>query len=231
VRLATWNVQTGLESTWGAIEALDADVLAVQEVGSGTPEFVAKKDGWACEWQPGRWDKGQAILARSPYRIESREPAEPLDPFVSSVISGPDRFRFVGFWAMTPKDAGYSYPQQAARLIERLPDDGMATVIAGDFNAQRHRDHLANVETLKRRGLVNAYHAFHGLDPTAEVPPTSFHRRQESSPHHMDFVFVPATWLIDSVEIGTFEEYAKRGLSDHVPVVVSISTGVSSPGS
>jgi len=38
----------------------------------------------------------------------------------------------------------------------------------------------------------------------------------------MDFVFVPRTWRIDSVEVGTFVDYSRPGgLSDHTPVIVS----------
>jgi exonuclease III len=230
VRLATWNCQKGLDSNWDAVEALDADVLVVQECGSGTPAQVADRDGWTCEWQAGRWHKGLAVLARSPYRIESREPSEPF--CISTVIAGPERFRFVGFWAMTEKDAGYSYPQQATRLIERLPDDGLSTVVAGDFNASKSPHHLGNVGSLNALGLVSAYHKFHGLDHKGvEADPTSYFQWQESRPYHMDFVFVPDQWLIEFVEVGTFENYPGRRVSDHVPVVVSIATletGISS---
>lgn len=222
MRLATWNCQTGLDSNWGAVEALDADVLVVQECGPGTPAQAAEQDGWTCEWQPGGWDKGLAVLARSPYRIETKEPSEPF--FISTVISGPDRFRFVGFWAMTPKFAGYEYPQQATRLIEQLPDDDVPTVVAGDFNASKSQPHLTNVRSLAALGLVSAYHAFHSLDHSAdEVHATSYHHWQDSRPHHMDFVFVPADWRILSVEVGSFDDYPGRGLSDHTPVLVSIS--------
>jgi endonuclease/exonuclease/phosphatase (EEP) superfamily protein YafD len=230
VRLATWNCQTGLDSNWGAVEALNADVLVVQECGSGTPAQVADQDGWTCEWQAGGWDKGLAVLARSPYRIESREPSEPF--YLSTVISGPDRFRFVGFWAMTPKFAGYEHPQQATRLIERLPNDGVPTVVAGDFNASKSAAHFGNVRRLAALGLVSGYHAYHRLDHSqVEADPASYFHWKESRPYHMDFVFVPEVWQIRSVEVGTFEDYPGRGLSDHVPVLVSISTGENSPGS
>lgn len=222
LRLATWNCQTGLDSNWDAVEALDADVLVVQECGSGTPEQAADH-GWTCEFHAGGWHKGLAVLARSPYKIETLEPSEPF--FISTVISGPDRFRFVGFWAMTEKFAGYSYTRQATRLIEQLPDGGVPTVVAGDFNASRSAQHLNNVKRLAALGLVSAYHRHHGVDhSTVEVSPTSYFQWQESSPHHMDFVFVPAAWRILSVEVGTFDDYSRPGgLSDHVPVVVSIT--------
>jgi exonuclease III len=223
MRLATWNCQSGLDSNWGAVEKLDADVLVVQECGPGTPAQAADQAGLTCEYQAGGYGKGLAVLARSPYRIETREPSEPF--FVSTVISGPDRFRFVGFWAMTQKFTGYEYPQQATRLIEQLPNDGLPTVVAGDFNASKSQEHLGNVQRLAARGLVSAYHAFHGLDHSAvESHPTSYFQWQESRPYHMDFVFVPTEWHIDSVEVGTFDDYPRRKLSDHVPVVVTVGS-------
>ena len=223
MRLATWNCQTSLDSNWDALEELGADVITVQECGSGTTEQAARRDGWTCEWQAGGWEKGLAVLARSPYRIETREPSEPFA--VSSVITGPERFRFVGFWAMTESFAGHLYPQQATRVIEQLPDDGVPTVVAGDFNASKSPEHLGNARRLAALGLVSAYHAYHDIDHSAEeVHPTSYHRWQESSPFHMDFVFVPAEWRVQSVEVGTFNDYSRPGgLSDHVPVVVSVS--------
>ncbi len=135
----------------GAIEALGADVLVVQECGPRTPAQAADHDGWTCEWQAGGWDKGLAVLGLDPpNKIETREASEPF--FVSTVISGPDRFRFVGFWAMTPKFARYEYPQQATRLIEQLPDDGLPTVVAGDFNASKSQHHLSKSSWREQAG-------------------------------------------------------------------------------
>lgn len=110
--------------------------------------------------------------------------APPGAPFlISTVISGPERFRFVGFWAMTEKHAGYSYPRQATRLIEALLDDGLPTVVAGDFNAPKGHQHLGNVQRPRARGLVSAYHAFHGIEHSAvEADPTSYFQWQESRP-------------------------------------------------
>jgi endonuclease/exonuclease/phosphatase family metal-dependent hydrolase len=228
VRLATWNSHSSLGSKWGAVEALDADVITVQECGPGTKDQVEGRTGWTCEWQVGRYRKGVAVLARYPYEIEIREGAEPC--LVSTMISGRNglRFRFVGFWAMTPthsEDDGY--PQQATRMIEQLPHDGIPTVVAGDFNASsRNVHHLKNVERLAALGMVSAYHSFHDTDHRAPwLHATSYHHWQKSLPFHMDYVFVPDRWLIETVEVGTFENYPGRRLSDHVPIVASLSPG------
>jgi endonuclease/exonuclease/phosphatase family metal-dependent hydrolase len=223
MRLGTWNCQTALASKWGVVETLDADVLAVQECGPNTRADVDGRSGWHCEWQKGTYRNGLAVLAREPYVIESRE--KPFEPFcVSALISGPTPFRFVCFWARTPTFVGDEYPQQATRLLEQLPEDGLATVIAGDFNASsRNEHHLRNVETLRTRGLVSAYHHFHGIEHTDPWEhATSYHHRQASRPYHMDYVFIPAAWSISSVEVGAFEDYPARGVSDHVPVLVAV---------
>jgi hypothetical protein len=40
----------------------------------------------------------------------------------------------------------------------------------------------------------------------------------------MDYVFVPGVWPIENVVVGSFEEYSRRGgMSDHVPIVVTVS--------
>jgi endonuclease/exonuclease/phosphatase family metal-dependent hydrolase len=222
MRLGTWNCQTGLDSHWGAVETLDADVLVVQECGEGTREQAAEH-GLSCEYQAGGWHKGLAVLVRSPYVVEEREPSD-LPFLISTVISGPERFRFVGFWAMTPGFAGYSYPRQATKLIEQLPDDGLGTVVAGDFNASKSAQHLANVRRLNDRGLVSAYHSRYHVEHSAlEDQPTSYFQWQESRPFHMDFVFVPEAWTVQSVDVGTFDDYSRSGgLSEHVPVIVTI---------
>ena len=220
MRLATWNCQSGLDANWEELEKLAADVVAVQECGSSTPEQAAAR-GWSCEWQHGTYHKGLVVLARSPYEIDVREDSEPFA--VSVIISGPTRFRFVGFWAMSPKAARYTYTRQATRLIERLPEDGLPTVIAGDFNASKSRAHLINVERLGGLDLVSAYHVHHTVEHSGEEEhPTSYFLWNENRKFHMDFVFVPRAWNIERVDVGTFEDYTLRRLSDHVPVIVTV---------
>jgi endonuclease/exonuclease/phosphatase family metal-dependent hydrolase len=222
VRLATWNCQPGLESNWDAIEELDADALAVQEARPGTRDLVAQHEGWTCLWKEGKYDPGLAVLVRNPFKIERQELSDPYA--ISALITGPERFRFVVFWAMTPRNVGgLSYTQQAKRIIEQLPDDDLPTVVAGDFNHSKHPSHLANVRRLNARGLVSAYHSYHSvahLDEEKEM--TRYVRGPTDRAFHIDLVFVPDYWAITGVEVGSYDQYPGRGRSDHVPVVVTI---------
>jgi endonuclease/exonuclease/phosphatase family metal-dependent hydrolase len=79
--------------------------------------------------------------------------------------------------------------------------------------------------------LVNAYNSFYKIaDDGRPDHPTSYFQWNRASPYHMDFVFVPESWSIRSVEVGSFEDYPGRGLSDHVPVIVSVSTEAGGAG-
>lgn len=226
MRVATWNCQKDIVNHWDVLEKLNVDVIAVQECKEGTPD-KARQEGWGCEWRPGGWDKGIAVLSRPPYAIESADCPEPY--FIAALVDGPTRFRFVCFWAMTPKFAGAEYPAQATRMIELLPRDDVPTVIGGDFNASRSEQHLANVNALKELELVSAYHKHHGVEQLDVAgflelyDPTSYHLWREDKPFHMDFVFVPNAWTIKDVEVGSLDDYVRAGLSDHVPIVVTAS--------
>jgi endonuclease/exonuclease/phosphatase family metal-dependent hydrolase len=222
MRLATWNCQSGLESNWDVIEELDADVLAMQEARSGTPDLVAQHEGWTCIWREGKYYPGLAVLVRLPFQIERPELSEPFA--ISALVTGPERFRFVDFWAMTPGNVGgLSYTQQARRIIDQLPEDGVPTVVAGDFNHSKHPPHLENVRKLNGRGLVSAYHSHHSSDHLDEEREMT---RYGGGPYgrawHIDLVFVPDYWTITSVEVGRYDRSPGGARSDHVPVVVTI---------
>jgi endonuclease/exonuclease/phosphatase family metal-dependent hydrolase len=49
-----------------------------------------------------------------------------------------------------------------------------------------------------------------------------FYRHQDK-PFHIDYVFVPKSSRLRSVEVGSFPEWGH--LSDHVPVVVDLDIG------
>ena len=222
MRLTTWNCQPGLASNWDVIEELGANVIAIQEARSDTEDLVAQHDGWACIWQEGMYYPGLAVLARKPFKIEGREASERFS--VWALIAGPVRFRFVNFWAMTPRSVGgLSYTQQARRIIEGLPDDDLPTVVAGDFNHSKYPPHLENVRRLEERGLVSAYHKFHPAQQVGqETERTRYARGRDDPSWHIDLVFVPESWTITSVDVGTFERYPGSGRGDHAPVTVTI---------
>ena len=83
-------------------------------------------------------------------------------------------------------------------------------------------NHSRLVEVLRDDfGLVSAYHAHTGRAP-GEEQPTLYWQWKHHQPYHVDYCFVPESWVghIRSVEVGGWAEW--EGRSDHRPVVVEV---------
>ena len=85
------------------------------------------------------------------------------------------------------------------------------------------RNHTEVVRLFGGHGLISAYHAHHGEKQGTETRPTYYFYRHRDKPFHIDYVFVPTSWRLSSVEVGSFREWGH--LSDHVPVVADVSIG------
>lgn len=68
------------------------------------------------------------------------------------------------------------------------------------------------------RGLLSAYHRDRSFG--REPDPTHYFLWKQDRPFHLDYCFVPRTWIVDEVTVGSFEEWAR--LSDHRPVIVDV---------
>jgi hypothetical protein len=74
--------------------------------------------------------------------------------------------------------------------------------------------------------LVSAYHAWTGLghgDPT-EVP-THWWRWQEANGYHIDYCFLPRSWVdaLRGVHVGSYAAWGSAApRSDHAPLVVDL---------
>ena len=79
-----------------------------------------------------------------------------------------------------------------------------------------------NGPTVSRRlhseGLVSAYHGDRPLG--RESDPTHYFQWRQDRPFHLDYCFVPRSWLLDRVHVGNYADWAS--LSDHRPVVVDV---------
>jgi endonuclease/exonuclease/phosphatase family metal-dependent hydrolase len=106
------------------------------------------------------------------------------------------------------------------------------SLVLGDFNNHRvwdhkrlnEKDHARSVEELGSLGLLSTFHVSHGRFESRHQDdrdhPTFWMYNSVEKPHHIDFVYAPASWIRDdpsSVVIGGHTEYA----GDHAPVVAT----------
>jgi exodeoxyribonuclease III len=230
--LTTWNLGGGDKRA--AVDGLGSDFSLLQErrvcdVGDGEL------------WGGDEPTKGVSARCAAPYRLEPIRTRRNLPRyFIPQQVSGPESFQLISVWAMND-GRDLRYVRGLVRAVERWADriEGQPTVIAGDFNANavwdkqhpRDRNFTALARRLGDLGLVSAYHAFYGEDYGRETRPTFFLYKHLDKPFHLDYCFIPQTWLprLTNVTVGAHADWARW--SDHMPVTVELSSPGPSPSS
>ena len=135
-------------------------------------------------------------------------------------------FVFVGSGPIEPYN---KVAWEAMTACKAAADDlDLPMVAAGDFNSSpcvqgQERASRRFVERMRDElGLVSAYHHFTGEAPGEETRATYYHYWKESNPFHIDYCFLPETWMdrLTGVEVGTFGGWRQ---SDHRPLTVDIA--------
>ena len=231
MKLVTWNASRGKFSAkvpW--LDVVSPDIAIVQEIARPSVDL----DGRQTLWFGDNPDQGVAVIANAGCKLEPLPQLDGTPKFCYPVqVSGQQSFLLLAIWTL--KTAEHTYVEALFRVIETYREliEAQATVIAGDFNSNSRfdrdypadRNHTSFVERLSLLGLESAYHLFFCEKQGAETRPTFFHFHHEDKPHHLDYVFLPRSWTVAEVSVGTFADWA--GKSDHRPV--SVEAGPARP--
>ena len=68
--------------------------------------------------------------------------------------------------------------------------------------------------------MTSAWHAHHGEEHGQETAASLYWRWNEQAKYHIDFAFGSRRMRTDAVTLGTFEQYVRGEISDHVPLIV-----------
>jgi len=159
---------------------------------------------------------------------------EGYDPSIQYCIPikvvGHTNFNVLAVWTMKHKNTERSYIGQVYQALNLYEDfvRNRDTIIIGDFNSNKQWDnnpprignHSAVVKMLKDMNLVSIYHEMCDEDHGSETQHTYFMSKKMERPYHIDYCFVPESWVarVKDFKISDFEEY--KSLSDHVPIYV-----------
>lgn len=225
-----------------ALMSLEPDIAVVCECAE--PERLRKlvsTDVLSVDpvWVGSNPTKGLAVFAFNGYRAHLADEYDPSFHLVAPVrVEAPRAFNLLAVWAQNAS-AGIRRKNQPGPL--RLALDryrnflvSSAAIAAGDFNNNVLWDkpgwlmnHADAVDVLDGYGLVSAYHELRNERQGEESTPTHYwrDRRKDGPTYHIDFVFLPRTWIDRTCEmtVGTYEDWCGSGLSDHVPLVVDVN--------
>jgi hypothetical protein len=222
MRIVTWNCCRGPGPRKLALLAdLAPDVRIVQEC--PRPSVADASTLWFGD----NARQGIAVVSAGDYRI-SPVPPRDVPPYAFPVqVTGPNSFLLLAVWSQRNPD--FSYVRAVIRAVECYRDLIVAqpTVVAGDFNSNtiwdykrpEAQNHTAVVRQLGSLGLISAYHQFFDEAQGAESRATFYLHRSPAKPYHIDYCFIPETWIpyLRSVEVGDDKPWS--GLSDHRPLL------------
>jgi endonuclease/exonuclease/phosphatase family metal-dependent hydrolase len=225
MRLVSWNCQHGdCRDRAARLAGVSADVIVLQEC--SRPLLEDER----CIWFPTIPTKGVGIVAKEPWTVTAgaRAAAGGFESIYPVEVSGPSSFHLLAVWAQREP----TYVRAMLDGLDRYAEfiTAKATVIVGDFNSdpelkssKARSEHELLKECLAGYGLVSASHAYSDRVGTA-LRPTYYHQRKEDRPYHLDYCFVPESWIPRlTVEIGGYAEW--NGESDHRPIWVDIREG------
>lgn len=219
MRIITWNCRRGpLEKKLEPLRALAPDIAVITE--TPRPKTARKHERWF-----GEGSLGVLVIGSPACEIE---PVSVGTGCVHHVkVSGARNFDLLAVW--TWSKPSYLGTFRAGLQRYRKSANASDVVIAGDLNGgpkfdrERVRKSWADeFADLKARGLVSSYHHLRKEAYAEETRNTHWHQGKETPGFHIDYVFVPESWIGDSakVTIGGFKEWST--ISDHAPVIVDL---------
>jgi exonuclease III len=231
VRLVTWNCNGAFRRKLEAIDALDADVLVIQECedpSQSTHDYKA----WAGDhaWVGYGKNKGIGIFPRRGQSIERLAWSDNgFELFLPVRVGG--EVDVLGVWTQQSSSSSLGYIGQFWHYLQAHKTAlGPRAIIAGDFNSntiwdrpRRTWNHSDCVRELADLGFRSLYHHLIDEEQGQERNPTFYLHRHETKPYHIDYLFVHETMLegvTPTVQIGNRIDWI--GVSDHMPLLVSM---------
>jgi hypothetical protein len=226
VRLVTWNCCSGpLGRKLSDLATLRADIAVVPEC-----PRIPEQPG-AAVWMGSKSTKGLAVFAAFPWRVERAPAPRGIPRYALPLqVSGPESFLLLAIWAMPHPTVPYVRGMHRAVRACRSLMQAQPTVLLGDFNSNTiwdaehpaERSHSALVRYLGDMGLASAYHSRYAEAQGRETRPTFFLYRHRQRPYHIDYCFLPTTWLlrVRDVTVGDHGAWARK--SDHMPLTVDV---------
>jgi exodeoxyribonuclease-3 len=242
VRIVVWNCRMALAKKREMLYKLRPDIAVIPEC-SRDSMLLCKAEGFDSCWWGENQHKGLGVLAASPWTLEAFVPPRqrlggqrlPRQKWIAPVwVRGRSDFLLLSVWACpVGGEREKNYVGQIHEAIVRHPGwfaPSTPTLICGDFNSnkifdpgRKKRSHSSVVKLLNERDIVSAYHAFFSEDHGAETRPTYYFWHRKERCFHLDYIFLPRSWVdrVVDFKVGTYRKW--RPASDHVPILVDIA--------
>ena len=232
MRLVAWNCAMGLARKFDELCSLRPDIAVLSE--AACPSALRSKLPQIADlpivWVGDNANKGLAVISFNGSDLVLDASYLRTNEYVAPVhVNGARPFRLLAVWDHNDRKEGLN--KRPGPLLRSLNDSASFCqcndlVMAGDFNNNPRWDRANGpnnmaviADELAKRGLTSLYHHQTKDAFGAESRGTYWHYRR--TPYHIDYIFVPTRWLehLVSFEVGSFDRWCNKGLSDHAPLI------------
>jgi len=231
MKLVTWNCCRGPYAKKSPLlDPFAADVAVIQECGRPVIESAT------CLWFGDNPKQGIAVKSSNGYTVRALPALPDIPKFVFPIEvtrpeAGPETFLLLVVWSKGKQKFRYVMGVVKALEAYREQIENSPTIVIGDFNSNvmwdswhpKDLNHSAMINALSRLGIVSSYHSFFGEAQGAESRPTCYLLWKEARPYHIDYCFIPQSWMprLQLVHVGSYEDWKQH--SDHRPLLVELS--------
>jgi exonuclease III len=231
LRITTWNICRGsfCDHVDKMIERYDPEIMAFQEIPRPSDKDLACYFDYQFVWAGINEKQGVAVGVKKPLSITALPIDESLPDLTRPyIISGENLSLFVlSVWTKPEPTYAESLRKSLVGYSDYLHKH--PSIVLGDFNCSvsldpkgGKRTKFSDVARMMEEDfkLKSAWHSTKQEDHGQESAATLYFLHAQKNPFHIDFIYLPQSFQVTSIEIGTFEDW--KGLSDHRPMVADI---------
>lgn len=236
MRLICWNCNGAFRKKFKLLSLYKADIIVCSE--SESPEKMGLYRQYipltSQVWIGNCPTKGLGVYTFNGYQAEIAPFYDPKYQYILPlIITDPTgkSFLLIAVWTQSTRKTYEGYIVQAFRALEvYAPYITAQTIIAGDFNSNKHWDndgrrakkHSHLIELLFRHNFISLYHYFSRENQGCETHPTIYMHKDISKPYHIDYIFAAFKSLpkIKSFSIGDYQNWIYA--SDHMPMFLEL---------
>lgn len=226
MRLVSWNCHDGFARKSSALLSLAPDIAVLSEVKE--QDLATCLPSASVIFAGASPKKGVAVVGLNGWQIEQVHSIE--QKWFLPVIAkrGSVHINLLAVWVLPTRN----YVEPTLNELFRRKEFLSATnaIVTGDFNhnvifdkgRKGDRRFAAAVELLAKLDLVSVWHETRNEAHGMESAPSLFHMYNEAKAYHIDYAFVSKLLMsaVKDVTLGSYSDWVKAKLSDHVPLSV-----------
>jgi len=235
MKIVSWNANCKFRSKFSEIDALEWDILIVQECENPNTSKDHRYQEWAknYHWVGDLNYKGLGVFL--PMGLEAKlidHNPQSNKYFITMELNNGIQILAVWTQAGDKRSVGYIYQLWDYLQKNESIFDWDNLIIAGDWNSNAIWDikrklgnHTDVQKFLKEKGLVSCYHAKDDIIHGNELEYTFFLHRNPEKPYHIDYVFAPERFISHTQRMEIGDQTYWLALSDHLPISYELNLG------